>query len=138
MLINHPCIGGEYYFHNGTEVVLGNPPTSLPWHLRYLSFSGALPNITALNVGMTGMRMTVNYGLFRCLEIYGSATEERPWIFNISGGQIISFQPTETPKHLIVREGMSPLCPEYGMLAEPSDTVTLLGTSTTAIRVFLI
>jgi len=82
--------------------------------------------------------MTVNYGLFRCLEIYGSATEERPWIFNISGGQIISFQPTETPKHLIVREGMSPLCPEYGMLAEPSDTVTLLGTSTTAIRVFLI
>lgn len=38
----------------GTIVVL-----SLPWHLRYASFSGTLPTLTALNTAIVGMAMSI-------------------------------------------------------------------------------
>jgi hypothetical protein len=137
--VQHPCVGGEYIFHNGTETILrGRPETTLPWHLRYSSFTGRLPDITALNVVMRGMVMSADFtGLLRCLETFGSETEERIWIFNIAAGTITSFQPTVVPKHLIIWHVMDLRCPEYGMLQQASTTLTLLG-ATTAVRLTLI
>jgi hypothetical protein len=140
-IVGHPCgaaEGQEYYFHNGTEAVLGEPPTSLPWHIRYAGFTGTLPVMTSVIVEITGMRMTVNYGLNRCLEIYGSATETRKWVFRVeAAGGVTSLEPITNPRHLIVQQGTSILCPELGRLSGVSGPVTLLGT-TTQIRMRLI
>jgi hypothetical protein len=137
--VTHPCTGGEYYFHNGTEAVLGNPADSLPWHIRYFAFTGMLPTIATVVANVVGIRMTVNYGLAMCLEIYGSATETRKWVFNVEArGGVTSLEPIAgTLPHLIVRQGTSMLCPELGKLSGASGPVTILGTST-AITIRLI
>jgi hypothetical protein len=129
-IAGHPCVGGEYFFHNGTEVVLGNPANSLPWHMTYSEFRGRLPIITEVIVNLIGMRMTVDYGLNKCLEVYGSATESRRWNFSLEpGGGVISFQPITEPRHLITWQGVNMLCPELGKLSGASGLVTLLGTT---------
>ncbi|HZV72142.1 MAG TPA: hypothetical protein VFF79_00345 [Conexibacter sp.] len=138
-IVGHPCVGmegKEFFFHNGTEAVLGEPPTSLPWHMTYSGFTGTLPVLTGLIVNIVGIRMTVLYGLGNCLEIYGSATESRPWVFNIeAAGAVTSLQPGSG--HLIQQQGTSALCPELGRLSEPSGPVTVLG-GTTHITISLI
>jgi hypothetical protein len=40
---------------------------TLPWHIRYLSFSGRLPDIESLSVNIVGFSMAVSEGLINCL-----------------------------------------------------------------------
>jgi hypothetical protein len=58
--VRHPCTGGEAWAYNGTErlgvTTLSN---SLPWHVRYQSFNGTLPNITAIVQSLVGSRFLV-------------------------------------------------------------------------------
>jgi hypothetical protein len=139
-IVRRPCTGGEYYFHNGAEVVLGvRPATSLPWPVFYSAFTGTLPNISTLVVIIKGMMMTVDYGLgFPCLEVYGKPTEERPWVFTVGeGGVLRSLQPSVMPPHLIRKQPESRrfFCPVLGILSGVSQTVSLLNnTPTVTIR----
>ncbi|MBS1868478.1 MAG: hypothetical protein JSS99_02340 [Actinobacteria bacterium] len=55
--IRHPCTGGEVWFYNGVEVLEGTTlSNSLPWHIRYESFEGVLPNITVITDRLVGVR----------------------------------------------------------------------------------
>jgi len=58
--VRRPCLGGEAWAFNGIErqgtTTLAN---SLPWHVRYESFSGSLPNITAVGQRLIGARFLV-------------------------------------------------------------------------------
>jgi hypothetical protein len=53
----HPCEGaGEVWFLNGTERTENElTGQTLPWRILYTSFSGTLPNITAVKVNILGM-----------------------------------------------------------------------------------
>ncbi|HEX4805441.1 MAG TPA: hypothetical protein VFU94_06035 [Conexibacter sp.] len=125
----HPCEGGgeEWAIHNGTETVLrGIPATSLPWPIRYVSFTGTLPLITTVTVNLTGIVVTAT-GL--CLETFGEAAETRPWVFRIGlGGVVNTFEPAET--HLIRPAEALPFCTEMARLGGVSGPVTQLGTTT--------
>jgi hypothetical protein len=143
----HPCMeanGKEFWFHNGTEAVLGaRPATSLPWAIIYTGFEGTLPAITHLFVRITGIVMSVFYAAppLGCLEVYGSAAESRPWVFHIgAGGAVESLEPEATAGsvHLITRQNaMNIACPERAKLSRPSEPVTILE-RTTQIRLLLI
>ncbi len=128
-IAGHPCEGGgeEWAIHNGTETVLrGIPATSLPWPMRYVSFTGTLPFITTVTVNVTGIVVTAT-GL--CLETFGEAAEVRPWVFRIgAGGAVNTFEPAET--HLIRPAEAFPFCTEMAKLAGASGAVTQLGTTT--------
>jgi hypothetical protein len=52
------CTTGSFVIHTG----------SLPWHLRYTSFTGVLPNITSQGVRLTGAEYTITDNAFgyRC------------------------------------------------------------------------
>jgi hypothetical protein len=124
--------------------VLGvRPATSLPWAITYTEFAGLLPTITRMNVAITGIIMSVFYAAppLGCLERYGSATETRPWTFNIGGAGIIESlepEPTAGRLHLIRKQNaMNIACPSLAMLSRPSEPVLLLGT-TTQVRLHLI
>ncbi len=57
-IFGHPCTNGEFWADNGTEAEpLGTAPNRLPWHLTYESFTGTLPNISA--VGLLLNRISV-------------------------------------------------------------------------------
>jgi len=58
--VRHPCTGGEAWAFNGTENLEGTTlSNSLPWHIRYESFGGTLPNITEINQRLIGSRFLV-------------------------------------------------------------------------------
>jgi hypothetical protein len=62
-----PCV------NPGTATILTE---TLPWHVRYLSFSGTLPNITRLVTNVIGSAFRVRYESF--LACLGRSTVERP------------------------------------------------------------
>jgi len=65
--VKRPCANGEAWAFNGTEVQNGTTlANSLPWHVRYASFAGALPNITALTIGLEGARFLIEELGLRC------------------------------------------------------------------------
>ncbi|MBS1868330.1 MAG: hypothetical protein JSS99_01570 [Actinobacteria bacterium] len=58
--VRHPCTGGEAWAFNGTENLEGTTlANSLPWHIRYESFSGTLPNITEITDKLVGARFLI-------------------------------------------------------------------------------
>jgi len=54
---------------------------TLPWHVRYRSFSGLLPNITAVSVGIVGFAIQIREPSFTCL---GTSTAAAPLILTIN------------------------------------------------------
>lgn len=74
----------------GGATVLGE---SLPWHVRYRSFEGALPNITGLSFGVIGLRLRVREPTLG-VECLMTSTAERPLILKARlslGGEIRTF-----------------------------------------------
>jgi hypothetical protein len=52
---------------------------TLPWHVRYRSFSGALPNIVSLSTSIIGFAMSIREPTFRVVCL-GRSTAEEPFI----------------------------------------------------------
>jgi hypothetical protein len=64
---SRPCTGGTLWAYNGTEVneVLGGTlATSLPWHITFEGFNGALPNITGVRLLFLNVRFLYRATLF--------------------------------------------------------------------------
>lgn len=61
------CTGGRFTFLGG----------SLPWHVRYKSFSGTLPRITALGASIVGLSMQVEREGVNCLLTTDTAAAAR-------------------------------------------------------------
>jgi hypothetical protein len=106
-----PCVGGEAWVLNGIERLSNGTTTTntLPWHIRYNSFTGTLPNITGIRLQLIGasflIRAPVNNG---CLI---KTTEARP-AFGIvereAGGNVTGLRAEEVPTipTLVVLEGI--------------------------------
>ena len=68
---------------------------SLPWHLRYRGFTGTLPNITGVSLGLIGARFTVNAAGINCTT---TTTAEEPavGIAEVGGGVITGMRADES------------------------------------------
>jgi len=76
---------------------------TFPWNFRYRSFTGSLPRITSLSIGMIGARYRWEAGGIAC----ETQTEaNHPWIFILEGG----LEATGEPENVISdRNGRIPL-----------------------------
>jgi hypothetical protein len=59
--IHQPCIGGTvwYFDDDANEVLGGTFRSTLPWHVAYESFRGALPTVTGVSLSFIDMRFTI-------------------------------------------------------------------------------
>jgi hypothetical protein len=93
---------------------------SLPWHVRYASFSGTLPNITRLNTTVVGAQFQIREPVFgvTCLASGGTSlgnyTREAGGV--LTGAEIGGRSPTS--------------CGIEGELSGVSNSLTVLGAAT--------
>jgi hypothetical protein len=93
---------------------------SLPWHARYASFSGTLPNITSINDTITGSQFQIREPVFgvTCLASGGTITGA---LTREAGGVITS----------ATAGGRSPTnCGIEGTISGTSSSLTVLGAAT--------
>jgi hypothetical protein len=135
--LRRPCTGGEAWILNGTETLPGgSKPTSLPWHVRYDSFSGPLPRITRIRLQVIGAAY-----LSRALETgcLVSSTTAQPAIGLIEldeAGKVTGLTPEveETIPNTVKLEGSLP-CAEVAF--EGRGRISVQGT-TTGLRLRLV
>ena len=128
------CRNGNFFALNGREVLAGAiAPQTLPWHVRYESFTGTLPNITTVQIKIIDLSYLITtFGGFACLY---KSTAAAPAVghFTVVLGTIVGFQ-WRNERAIPLFNG--PVCPAVATLANQGE-VTLLGT-TTRIRLTLI
>lgn len=113
---------------------------TLPWHVRYESFAGTLPSITAIRGQIIGWGTLLEYAEIpgsSCLYLT-SATE--PAKFTLSREPVTSiitaFRLDETAL-IRLASGNSPFCPETAFLSGTTANFTVLG-STARVSVTLV
>ena len=138
--VARPCTGGTAWAYNGSEVneVLGGTfPTSLPWHITYEGFNGALPTPSAIRILLALARFELRGTIFGipalCTYRTGAAGNATGTANLGAGGRVESLSASGT----ISSEDPSPC--SAGTFQSPAGDgrVTLLGT-TNAISVTLI
>jgi hypothetical protein len=99
---------------------------TLPWHIRYLAFSGSLPNITDLVANSIGgsFRVREPFGI-NCLSI---ATEAEPMILT-ANRDVATGALTGARLGGSIRTGEE-CFREVGTMASDTGTITVLGTAT--------
>jgi hypothetical protein len=113
---------------------------TLPWHLRYQSFTGTLPRISGITDRQVGSGFQVTgvvLGFPVTCQITSTAASPMVGINNVNTttGQVESLRPDETALIPVSSGGGS--CGSSGRLAGTSTTLTLLG-ATTKITVTLV
>lgn len=90
-LITRASLAGETC-RNGTIRLLTE---TLPWHIRYDSFSGALPSISRVNVSFIGLSFEASASTLVCL---ARSTQANPMVERIDreAGGVISMSSDET------------------------------------------
>jgi hypothetical protein len=108
---------------------------SLPWHVRYDSFSGSLPRITGVTASIVGLSW--RYAPFEGVScLYRSTTAgPAPHVFDVLEGAVTGFHPDESAQ-IPFNSGSPIYCPTEITYSGPGR-VTLLG-NTTAISIRLI
>jgi hypothetical protein len=136
-LLRRPCANGEAWIQNGIETLPdGTRPNSLPWHIRYDSFAGRLPEISRIQVQILHMGILGTTGFSACLY---QTLEIAPALFRleINAGVVIGLiaEPfAEIPVAVVL--GLS-FCPELRFEGQFA-AVTLQGSTTTKINVKLV
>jgi len=123
------CVEGTGATFNGVEAYNGTTsPNTLPWHLTYESFSGTLPNITAVRILLTRFRFGITVPGF-CTGQYGAETDRISANASVTAGVVGTITPIEGSNNasLIRRDG-GISCPNPGRL-RGSGNVFLLGTT---------
>jgi hypothetical protein len=108
---------------------------SLPWHVRYRSFAGALPAITSFDVEVVGAKLILEVSGVRCTT---QSTAASPWVFRATvaaSGRIESFNPDGAAQ--IPVRGSFPCEFAGNYTLSGAGRITLLG-STISISVRLI
>lgn len=135
--MGHPCTGtgGDMYVLNGVEVQEGRTvANTLPWHVRYFSFNGTLPRLSAVTLDIIGFSWI--YPPFGEVCLYRS-TETNParFVWNVaSESRVTGITAEPTPPVLLNSGGI--LCPRE-ITYQNSGTISRLAT-TTAISITLI
>jgi hypothetical protein len=138
----HACLPegeqGEVFILNGQEVLpdLMLAGDSLPWHIRYDSFSGTLPNIAGIRLQIINFSFLLYRFGVGCLY---SSTGERPLfvIAELTAGRItsLSFDGTRRlPRHASL---FGAVCAEETEMTGRANSVEVLG-ATTKITVRLV
>jgi hypothetical protein len=116
---HYPCATNRWIMLNGVDRLPGGEtaPNTLPWHVRYLTFEGALPSITGIEVAIVNYSILVEGSGISCLY---QSTAERPirGILHVgTGGKITGLRWNEA--FTILRHSGSMLCgPEIGFRGE--------------------
>jgi len=142
-IVAHPgCTNGEAWADNGTErEPLETAPQRLPFHLTYESFTGALPNISALGLLLSRVSFVISAlgqtGRYGRLEDNISGTASRT-VGGATNGAITSIRPVagRDRARLVLCLGGG-FCPAEGSFLNSSGPVTGL-TNTNTISVTLI
>jgi len=122
-----PCVGGTATVRTET----------LPWHIRYRSFTGTLPNISGVVVGLIGASFRVQPSGSLACNATTEATHPAVGTINVNTTTHVAESLTPDPNARIPLEsGFCPFAGE-GAFSEASQTLTVLG-STTRITVTLI
>lgn len=127
------CFGEQdprLFIRNGTQIFLdGNTYESLPWHIQYDSFSGTLPAITGVRVGIVGMAFLILDIFHQCLFMSNAANPAYGIFQREAGGAISGFRAEEMTA-IPLKEALNGRpCPMSIRWME-TGTVTLLGTTT--------
>ncbi len=132
--LTRPCAGGEAWILNGVE----RPTNSLPWHIRYDSFVGTLPNISRIRLQLVGAAFLIEaatiLGQASCL--FRSTAEEPAFGFiNLAAGVVSTLSADETSE-IPLETRLSGPCTATGQF-RGSGNVTVQN-STTRITVRLV
>jgi len=119
-----PCNGGALTVNQ----------SSLPWHITYEGFGGILPNITEIFLLLRKINVTTEILGFRCG--YGRPEDNLNVVAQIEAGTKLVRLEDEAAGILTKLSG-GILCPGTVKFSEPSEPLTLLGT-TTKITITLI
>jgi hypothetical protein len=126
----HPCTGGEEWADNGTEAEpLGTAPNRLPWHLTYESFTGTLPNISAINLLLSRVSLVLRATVLglTCQSRDGRAEDNITLIAaREAGGGITSLTPRAGANSFSLVEQLGPnnVCPATQTITGRSGPVT--------------
>ncbi len=122
----HPCLGGEGWFLNGNERI----QLTLPWHLRYDSFEGNLPEIRGVRLRIVGLRILTRESLFgnECL---WESTEASPLLVRLTReifGRVTNMR-TVTGSRAVLSATLRGTCPATTEWNEQSSNFWVLGTT---------
>ena len=108
---------------------------TLPWHIRFESFSGTLPNITVAWKRIVGAAFQVSFGSSACL-IASTAASPLKGGANISGGVVENLRINESAS-IPISSGNAIVCGNSGRIEGTTNSLTVLG-STSKITVTLV
>ncbi len=139
--VRRPCRNGEAWAANGRESHprLGVLANTLPWHVTYESFAGALPNITSINLLLRGARFKI-HSFFNTLGLYGDATDNITGraVRNVATGAITTLEPVAGRNTARLVNCLGGSCPASGTFQNRSPGQVFLLNTTTRITVTLI
>jgi hypothetical protein len=123
--IKRPCTGGEAWAVTAQE----GRPESLPWHLLYERFIGALPTITGIELTLDNAAFLVSVpGLCECQYKATTASPMRGIANREAGGRLTEDRINETSR--IPRTvTLSGLCPSTGIFIARGIVGTQVGYS---------
>jgi hypothetical protein len=137
--VERPCVEApnkNAWVLNGIEVEENGAvtPQTLPWHVRYNSFTGTLPAITRIRLQLVGAAFLIRINEVRCLV---QTTAARPALGDIelTGGVATTLRPVET-QNISPTVTLGGLC-FAGHFANQSNKPSVQGT-TTLITVTLV
>jgi hypothetical protein len=110
--MKRPCNGGEAWMQTTQERGAGESE-SMPWHIIYERFIGALPNITGIETLVPdGLFLVVAFGGIRCVYRSTSTSPLKGIIEREAGGKVTKLR-ARAEKSIPKAEG-SFLCPSAG------------------------
>jgi hypothetical protein len=109
----------------------------LPWHVRYESFSGSLPNITAANGRFVGVEFTISSSLGITCRYKSTAASPFRGIVSRNTGTKTAERVSIDETRMIPLSSGNGFCPSPATLKGTSNTPTVAG-STTLITVTLL
>lgn len=116
--LTRPCTGGEAWILNGTE----RATNSLPWHVKYDSFTGTLPRIRIVRRRIIGWFFVIHALGNQCL--YGSTAESPAAVLmnlNEATGEVNSVT-ADSEARIPLRETLAGSCPANGGFSGTTST----------------
>jgi hypothetical protein len=138
-MVKRPCIQNNMWVLNGTERLPNGtiPATTLPWHVLFVSFSGALPRITRLKLSLINFGFLISIPAFGLNCLYQSSATS-PMLDDVALSETTGQATTLSPDPSVpipLRSGVG--CPSEIAFAG-SGAIRLQGSTTTLIFVRLV
>jgi hypothetical protein len=122
--LKRPCSGGEAWMQTTQERGAGESE-SLPWHILYERFIGALPNITGIETQAIGVSLLLSLGGTRCVYRSSSTSPMLGIINREAGGKATGVRSNEAKRIPKIEGGL--LCPGSAPLVGTGIVGTQVG-----------